>query len=481
MIWTILKNKVRPLFQDHWRHRMQATRELLAHYKATFLFWWEHRDQIKMPDLKADEAEFLPHVLSLQMTPVSPVGRWVARILVAALLIALSWSVLGTMDIVVVGQGKIIAGGYTKTIASVELAKVVSLHVQEGQSVKTGDVLIQLDARGADAEQDKVDVDRQLTLLQMGRAKALLAALSKDFSQAPQLPLIDGIDPTHYKNEAAHLQDEWRDFQSKYSRVVSQIARYSAALVVAQSRADDYARLLSTRDVSGHAYLEKEQIRIDLLGQLEDEKTKLAALITETRKAAQDNLFQATRLWSSAQQDLKKAVAHREQLSITAPVDGVVQQLTVHTVGGVVPAAQALMLIVPSAHTVELEAYVENKDIGFLRDGQDAQVKIEAFDYTKYGTLPARVTHVSRDAIDLSSSTAGSVGASAVGAAPAKGGLVYAVKVTLDKPSLTIDGKNVPLSPGMVGTVEIKTGSRRVIEYVLSPLIRHARESLGER
>lgn len=489
---SLWQEKLRQL-RSNLQHRKEAFDVLYKRYKEMFAFFWARRNELDAPDLKAHEAQFLPSNLAIEAAPVSPAGRWVARILMGMLVIALLWSVLGKMDIIVNGQGKIIAGGYTKTIASVEVAKVVALYVEEGQSVKAGDLLIELDTRGPDAERDKAEGDRQLALLQMERAKALLGAINQSATlsnlktKEPKLTPIEGVDEAHYQNEVAHLADQWRDFMAKRNRIASQIARYSAALPLAQSRAKDYALLYQTRDVSGHAYLEKEQARIDLQGQLDDAKTQLAVLITETRKSAQDDLYQATRIWSGAKQDLNKASAHSEQLRITAPVDGVVQQLTVHTVGGVVPAAQPLMLIVPSNHTVELEAYVENKDIGFLSEGQSAQVKIDAFEYTKYGTIAAKVTHVSRDAVDLSgapnpaaNSTSGANSSLDKGSMP-KGGLMYAVKVALDKPYMVIDGKEVPLSPGMTGSVEIKTGERRVIQYFLSPLITHSKESLRER
>lgn len=492
---TKLKSGWREQLRKNLKHRKQAFDVLYQRYKETFAFFWARRKELDAPNLKSHEAQFLPSALALQAAPVSPAGRWVARILMGMLVFALLWSVIGKFDIIVNGQGKIIAGGYTKTIASVEVAKVVTLNVGEGQTVKAGELLIELDTRGSDSERDKAEGDRQLALLQMERAKALLGAVHQSTTQGslknqePKLSPIDGVDEAHYQNEVLHLADQWRDFMAKRNRIASQIARYSAALPLAQSRADDYALLLKSRDVSGHAYIEKEQARIEVQGQLEDAKTQLASLIAETRKTAQDDLYQATRIWSGAKQDLNKASAHSEQLRITAPVDGVVQQLTVHTVGGVVPAAQPLMLIVPSSHTVELEAYVENKDIGFTREGQSAQVKIDAFEYTKYGTIPAKVTHVSRDAVDLSggsnpsasaNSSSGANSSADKGSMP-KGGLMYAVRVTLDKPFMAIDGKQVPLSPGMTGSVEIKTGSRRVIEYVLSPLITHSKESLRER
>lgn len=466
---------------ESWEHRKEAYYALLQRYKAVFLFWWERRDQIQLPDLKAHEAEFLPAALSLQTTPVSPVGRLVAKVLLGLLLVLLVWSVVGKVDIIVNGQGKIIAGDYTKTIASVEVAKVVGLYVKEGQSVKAGDLLIELDARASDSEQNKAQGDRQLALLQMERSKAILYALNEN--QTPILKPIEGIDKTHYENELKHLEDIWQDFIAKRNRIHSQIKRYKEALPLAKRRANDYAILVKDGDVSKHAYYEKEQARIDLQGQLEDAQTQLSALIAEVRKTAQEDLYQATRIWSGAVQDINKAAAHSEQLRITSPVDGVVQQLTVHTIGGVVPAAQALMLIVPNQSTIELEAYIENKDIGFAHEGQAAQVKIDAYEYSKYGTVPAIVTHISRDAVDFSGNGTG-VLASKDEAAKKEGaskGLMYAVRVALKNSSILIDGKRMQLSPGMGGSVEIKTGERRLIEYFLSPLITHSRESLRER
>ena len=197
---------------------------------------------------------------------------------------------------------------------------------------------------------------------------------------------------------------------------------------------------------------------------MDEARNQRSALIADARKSAQDALNEATRVSAESAQDELRAGVHSELLKLLAPVDGTVQQLTVRTVGGVVPAAQPLMQIVPQQAGAEVEAFMENKDVGFVMVGQDAQVKVEAFQYTKYGTIPGRVIHVSRDAIQ-----------------DEKRGLIYSIKVALDKESISVDGKDIPLSPGMSVSVEIKTGTRRIIEYVLSPLIQHGRESLRER
>jgi hemolysin D len=175
-------------------------------------------------------------------------------------------------------------------------------------------------------------------------------------------------------------------------------------------------------------------------------------------------MLEGTKIVASGAQDARRAGEHSKLLKLTAPVDGTVQQLSVHTVGGVVPAAQPLMQIVPTETRIEVEAFLENKDVGFVHVGQSAAVKIDAFEYTKYGTIAGLVNHVSQDAIQ-----------------DEKKGLIYSTRVSLDKNSIFVDGKTLPLSAGMSVNVEIKTGTRRVIEYVLSPLMQHQREALHER
>lgn len=444
------------------RHRFEAFIDLVNRYRTIFHFHWQHRHQFDLPDFKADEAEFMPAALSLQVKPVSPAGRWVARLLMLLVLIALIWSVLGRIDIIVNGQGKIIPGGYTKTLASVEVARVVALQAEEGKAVKAGETLMVLDTRASDSDRDKADVENQIAVLEAARAKALLVAI--DTGKRPLLDRIGDISQGDIESAQHHLNDQYQDFVVKKARLESEIHHLSQSLPIVTRQANDYKELSVAHDVSEHAWLEKQQAKIDLERQLADMRHQLSSLIAETRKSAQETLKEASRIAESAEQDKKKAQVHGDQLVITAPIDGTVQQLSIHTVGGVVPAAEPLMQIVPQQASVEFEAFIENKDVGFIEEGQIAEVKIDAFEYTKYGTVPAKVTHVSRDAIE-----------------DEKKGLIYSVRVGLNQSSIQVRDKTVALSPGMSGSVEIKTGTRRVIEYVLSPLLQHGHESLHER
>ena len=448
----------------NFKHKLEAWQELFKRYREVWGHFWAHRHALTLPELKAHEAEFLPAALSIQTQPVSPAGRWVARVLMLLIVVLFVWSVVGHIDIIVNAQGKIIPGGYTKTISSVEVASVRALNVEEGQAVKAGQVLIELDTRSSDSERDKSEGDRQTAWLQAERSRAMLKAI--DTGKAPKLTDFtpQNLDAQRMQDAQQHLQDQWRDYQAKLTRLEGEISRYNQALPLATQRAKDYAELAKTNDVSQHAWFEKEQARIDLEGQLADARHQKVSLTTETKKTAQDALNDANRIAAASAQDVQKATVHADLLKLTSPVDGTVQQLMVHTVGGVVPAAQPLMQIVPKQATVELEAFMENKDVGFVQAGQAAQIKIDAFEYTKYGTVPATVSHVSQDAIQ-----------------DEKKGLIYSIKVMLSQPAMNVDGRQVTLSPGMSASVEIKTGTRRVIEYVLAPLLQHGRESLRER
>lgn len=444
------------------KHRISAYVDLFRRYREIFSYHWQHRDQMGNKLLNEDEAEFLPSALSLQEKPVSPVSRLVAKILMALIACLIIWSVLGRTDIVVNATGKIIPSVRTKTIASVDVASVKALHVDEGQAVRAGDVLIELDAKAFDTERDKAAGDAALANMQVARSRALIEAVDNQI--APRLAKLSDVSEDAWRAEQRHLDAQYKDFRAKLTRIDEEIARYEQTLPLTVQRAIDYKELAQNHDVSTHAYLEKEQARIDLERQLADVRNQRRSLITETKRLAYDLLTDGSKISASSRQDALRADSHSRLLKLTSPIDGTVQQLTVHTVGGVVPAAQPLMLIVPRESVVEVEAFLENKDIGFIYEGQVVEVKVDAFEYTKFGTISGRVTHVSRDAIQDD-----------------KKGLIYSVKVTLDKSTLRVEGKEVVLSAGMSVEAEIKTGTRRLIEYVLSPLIQHQREALHER
>ena len=193
-------------------------------------------------------------------------------------------------------------------------------------------------------------------------------------------------------------------------------------------------------------------------------RARLAETEAEFRRQSHAGIAQVRRREASIEQELIKAAERNRLQTLTAPVAGTVQQLAVHTIGGVVTPAQPLMQIVPAGATLEIEAMVLNKDIGFVREGQAATLKIESFPFTKYGTIDGRVRQIYKDAVEREGL-----------------GLAYPARVTMARTTMNVDGRTVRLSPGMAVTVEIKTGKRRVIDYILAPLKRYQDESLREQ
>lgn len=445
-----------------FRLRIEALRDVGARHGSMAAYHWRLRHEEPLKAYTAGEAEFLPASLELIERPVSPTARLTGMLLVLLVFATILWAALGRVDIIVRGAGKVIPSGRTKTIASVDVASVRAIYVSEGQTVKAGDVLVELDAGTFEADERKAEGDVSAARLEMARSKALIIAI--DTRRTPTLSPVPGVSNEDYAEAKAQLLGQYLDYTARRAELDGQIDRYSRALPLARERAQNFAALAQTHDVSPNASSEKSQAVIDLEGQLAQARDARASLVAETRRRALDSLTDAAKVVTSASQDAARALSHARLLTLRAPVDGSVQQLIVHTIGGVVPAAQPLMLIVPRERQIEVEAWVANRDIGFVREGQPAEVKIDAFDYTKHGMIGGRVSLVSKDAVE-----------------DAKQGPIYKTTVRLDSPSILIDGRARALTPGMTVNVEIKTGTRRVIEYVLSPLLRHQHESLNER
>jgi hemolysin D len=218
------------------------------------------------------------------------------------------------------------------------------------------------------------------------------------------------------------------------------------------------------------------------------------AAITESRAQADaefhrtlfGELAEAERKAGGLADDLAKAEQRTKLQLLTAPVDGVVQQLSVHTIGGVVTPAQQLAVVVPAGAVLEVESMVSNRDIGFVHPGQDAQIKVDTFNFTRYGLLHGRVVSVSPDAMvretpQDKNNNDKTKGADSESSEPKGQEFVYSARISLDRTQIQVDGVVTNLSPGMAVTVEIGTGSRAVISYLLSPLLRYQHESMHER
>jgi hemolysin D len=457
---------------------------------------------------REQEIAFLPAALEITETPPSPAGRAIAASIIAVFCIALLWASLSKVDIVTTSTGKIVPGGRTKLIQPFETGVVRAIHVRDGQTVKAGDVLVELDPTmtGADEERQKSDlVGAELDVAR------LQAALAEDPLAAFRPP--QGASPAQIEMHRQFLTSERAEQDAKLSEIGRQqsqkeaerattsanIAKIQATIPVLQERVDIHKTLLDKGLASKVVYLSEMQ---DLVGLQQDivvqqsrlrEADAAIALLKETRektaveyrRTIYDALAKTEQKAASLAQDVIKAEQRTKLQRLTAPVDGVVQQLDVHTVGGVVTPAQALAVVVPSESHLEIEAMVSNRDIGFVHAGQEVEIKVDTFNFTRYGLLHGKVLSVSSDAItrerQQSAPNDRASGAPQSGSEPRAQELEYAARISLDHTDMQVEDKLVNLGPGMAVTVEIKTGTRRIINYLLSPLARYKQEALRER
>lgn len=470
--------------------RLQALADLLRRYAAALSHAWRHRAQMEPVERLPHEAQFLPAALSLQETPVSPAPRAAMWLLMVFALIALLWASFGRIDVVATAQGRVVPNDRTKTIQPFETATVKHILVSDGQQVKAGDMLIELDATTVQADKDRVQGDLAAARLQVARSQAMLLVIDKGVEPALERP--DQVTDAQFIEAKHLLSGQVSEYFARLTRIAAEVARREAELgstqelvrkleqtaPIAEQKARSFRILADQKFVSKHSYLEQEQVRIEQEADLATQRSRLKEiaaallevkgqrqeLIAQTRHVALDSITDGQQKCAALEQEYLKAASRGKLMQLTSPVDGTVQQLAVHTIGGVVTPAQPLMVIVPRDNPLEVEAFIENKDIGFVKPAQEAEVKVETFQYTKYGTIHAKVISVSHDAIN-----------------DEKRGLIYSTRVKMAKSTILVDGTQVNLSPGMAVSVEIKTGKRRVIEYFLSPLIQHTSESLRER
>jgi hemolysin D len=457
-----------------------------------------------------DELAFLPAALEIVETPPSPVGRLIGLTIIVAFCLALGWATFGEIDIVASATGRIIPNGRTKLIQPFETGVVRAIHVHDGQIVQAGDVLIELDPTMNQAELAHLRSDLIAAQLDVARLRAALAegddpaagfappAEASAAQVATQRAfLIDQVGEQRAKLAALDRQRIQKE--AERGTIAKAIDKLEATLPLLKQRVDIRQTLYEHETGSKWNYLEILQAFVDGQKELEVQRSKyqeaeaaLAAVIetraqtaAEYRRTWSAELVEAERKATGLADDVVKATQRTKLQALTAPVAGTVQQLAVHTVGGVVTPAQSLLVIVPADSRLEIEAMVPNRDIGFVHAGQAAEIKVDTFNFTKYGLLHGEVLNVSQDAITRDKpqdkSRDKSLGASNDTSEPQGQEMAYAARISLDRTQMQVEDRLVDLAPGMAVTVEIKTGTRRVISYLVSPLLRFKQEMFRER
>jgi hemolysin D len=426
------------------------------------------------------ETEFLPAALEIRDTPPPLASRILLGAIVALCTTAIAWASLSDVDIVAVAPARIVPSGHSKVVQPLELGTVRAIAVADGDRVRAGDTLIELDTAAAQADVRRVRHELEVADREASRLRRLAALNAQDRRDPP----ADDADPVllaRWREQLAREESLRRERERRGAELDTaerELGKLAAVLPFLERRAADQKTLAERKLVPDQQHRDAELQRVETHEEMEVQRRRIAvgaAALREIDAAVARGRAELARLLSeetdevdrrraALAQELVKAETRLTAHRLTAPIDGVVQQLAVHSVGGIVTPAQTLLVVVPESARVEVEALVANKDAGFVGAGQHAEVKLDAYPFTRYGTVPGTVRRLSRDAI-----------------ADERHGLVFKAAVQLERPYLEAGGQRLPLGPGLAATVEIRTGTRRVIEYLVSPLLRYRDEALRER
>jgi len=454
-----------------------------------------------------DAREFLPAALEIVETPPSPTGRAFGFIIILLFLSMLVWSFLGQVDILATAPGRLAPAGEVKVIQPLNSGIVRAIHVQDGDHVRAGQPLIDLDPTEPGADRQRLGDELVQAQFDVARLSALRLAV--EHQQPPRFVAPPGVPAARAEEasaamtaqadgQAAKLADLSQQISAKDAEIAeakAEAEKFRAQLPMLTEKASLHQKLLDRGYGSKLASLDAEQQLTEARHELAIDNQK-AAQAFAARKAIErerdgarsqyvadllSDLRKAEDQVGELRQELVKAQDKFSQTELRSPIDGVVDQLAIHTLRGVVTPAERLMIVVPENRNLTVEAQLANRDVGFVHPGQAVKVKIETFDFTRYGLIEGTVVGVSRDSMpaDDTRRLAGPSNAQEPG--PSSGSPNYVARIALKQSGMTIDGDLEPLRSGMSVTAEIRTGRRRIIGYLLSPLMRRKNESLHER
>lgn len=473
-----------------WAHHLRALRTA-----------WARRFDGEPAHGSPQALAFLPARLSVQESPPHPLPLWTARALMGLFAVVLAWSWFGQVDIVAVATGRVIVSERSHGIQPREDGLVHRVWVRDGDRVQAGQLLLELDATDARADGARVQEAWCAASSEAWRTGILLRALERgrlpdrevlqEPLPAPAQHLV--WTPADARRATAQLRAEWADIQGRLTRARADaeqrrsegetahalLDKLQATLPMARQRESDYRLLVEKGFISGHATQDRTRERVELERDLATQQARwrelqlaqthalqtLDAMKADIRRGLIEREAQARTQREQLQAEAMKVGQRQRLTELRSPVNGTVQQLSVHNGGAVVAGGQSLMVVVPEADRVTAQVSIANQDMGFVRPGQDVTVKLEAFPFTRHGTLPATVSVLGADAaVDERTGQAS-----------------YPAYLKLGRSSLMADGREVTITPGMNLVAEIKTGRRRLIDYLLSPVQTLADESLRER
>jgi HlyD family secretion protein len=449
--------------------------------------------------MKADPADFAPPLLRIQDKPPAPLAGWMLRLLIGLLAGILLWAMFGRLDIVAVTDGKLVPSSYLKIVQPAEQGIVKEILVKEGEAVQAGQVLIRMDSvlAGADVKSIQAEYFQKRIALRRIDAQLTGRKFSKEKNDPAELALQ--VEAQYAANvrayENALAQERTLLEKARHDLAAAQATKAKLEQVLPHYIEQEKAFEKLTKDgFAGRIlYTDKQRERIekeqDLRTQeftiganralIEQSEQKIAQITADYRRQLQTERVETAAQLEKFTQELAKISHRHELLELRAPQAGIVKDLATHTAGTVAAPGTILMTLVPEGDKLVAEVWVSNQDVGFVRPGQEAKLKLAAFQFQKYGMLEGRVLHVNADATEAPSANTRSD--ALAGRDRPMGPLAFRALIELNHQQLFTDGRGYALQPGMQVAGEIHLGTRSVLEYVLSPVQKAFHEAARER
>nr|WP_232924567.1 HlyD family type I secretion periplasmic adaptor subunit [Pseudomonas cichorii] len=409
---------------------------------------------------------------------------WVAT---ALILTALIWAHYAVLQEVTTGEGKAIPSSKVQVIQNLEGGIVTEIFVREGQVVNKGDTLLRLDDTRFLSNRGESEVDRLTLTAQVERlaAEAEGRPLLLPQELLDKAPQVAADERALYESRQRRLDGEQRTLNEQLRQKTQELAEFRSrqeqfrnSLALVQQELDMSIPLVGSGAVSPVEILRLKRNAVEMRGSMNANTLAIPraeAAINETRSRIQESELtfrsEASRELNEKRADLAKISANRiaiddrmTRTTVTSPVRGIVKTLKINTIGGVVQPGSDLLEIVPLEDNLLIEARVRPQDVAFLHPGQKAMVKFSAYDYTIYGGLPARLEMIGADTVTDD-----------------KGNSFYLIQVRTDRNHLGEDDRPLLIIPGMVATVDIITGEKSVMDYLLKPVLKGGSEALRER
>lgn len=479
---TLLTPHTRARFQNA---RYAAEDRFLAHWRSLDA-WIDRRftDTPEAGDAGMAQA-FKPDAIAIEEAPIPVSANAALYVVVALLVIAILWSLIGSVDRIVVAPGKIATRTPMVVLQPFTTSRILAIPVQPGDHVKKGQVLVSFDPAFAEADVASTEHKVKSLTAQTERLEAELAG--QPFTVQPTDNRERQTQAQIYAQEMAQFSAEMAQRDSRVAAIDSQLRADNAAvtglkqqLEMSNKVVDIYQRLLDQKAGAPLDVMKAQSNSVDVNMKLTNtigDVKKLAQQRAETeaerrsyldkwRSDHNQQLVQSRQDLAEASETLSKARRMKDFTELRAPASGTVLQIADRSVGSVLREAETAVTIVPDGAKLYVEANVPSRDVSYLKVDQDVRVKLEAYPFQKYGTLNGKLIVLSADSIPLKEGD--------------ESKLVYRAQVQLtDSPSV-LAKKGLKVRPGLVASAEIKTGKRSIASYILNPVLRTADEGMRE-